>query len=710
MVKKGINKLSALVSGLLFSIIVPAQELPLLPSDPAVKTEVFPDGMTCYVAANPYVKGFADYAVVRGSDAEVVFRESNVLTVRPEKVDSMLLSLVSEIAGSGTPADYAVIACGDLDVPEVVKKLKYMSLMVPAGAAPEKLKCKSGPQSRVSFRECADTLSGLSAVIAEWTSPRTPGHLMKTVQKAVYDKAAFELGHIACERIRSRLGSLNIDAHEVTMSRKGSLDGPGDEVFMLKVITDPQYAQVVVDIVRETLGGIDKHGAYASELRLAEDAYLSELSVQAEDRSNAAYVDRCISSYIYGSSLMSPEGLIAFHRSKDISDTLRMSVFSGIASAMIDIEPGDYPEPADRHADLSDTLSLPGMSDRTLLRGFRKDPVSGGTVWTYSNGFRVVYRKMPTAGKIHYSLAVNGGYGTLEDVEPDGYLSRYLDGCYISGMNPEYFRNMLRLAGMTMDVTLNFSNIIIGGEVKNRNVGLMMKALLAVANRRSADDPLIDGMASRMNDGVLVIVSDMEENRLRRQLSSYVGGFRTNEKTLRNIRVNGAGVDDFRMSDHPGDGDVLVVENSVRLPLTLENCAAADIAAVVLEYELVRMLAPLGLSADVSHTLRIYPEDRYNVLMEIRREDGEKIDMELMLAVRSVLKDVTGKEVSPELLSAAKAYVRNAKSLAKEHPSYWLHAIALRYLDGKDFTTGYEAKADAVTLEKLSSLLSLLEF
>lgn len=708
MVKKGLNKVSALVSGLLISIIVPAQELPLLPSDPAVKTEVFPDGMTCYVAANPYVKGFADYAVVRGSDAEVVFREKNVLTVNPIQVDSMLLSLISAVADSGTPADYAVIACGDLDAPEVLKKLKYMSLMVPAGAIPEKLKCESGQQGMVTFRECTDTLSGLSAIIAEWTSPRTPGHLMNTVQKAVYDKAAFELGHIACDRVRNRLKRLNIAAPEVSMNHNGSLDGPGDEVFTLKVVTDPQYAPVVIDVVRETLGGIDMHGAYASELRLAEDAYLSELSMLAEDRSNAAYVDRCISSYIYGSSLISPEGLIAFHRSKDISDALRVSVFSGISSALIDIEPGDYPEPADRYADLSDTLSLPGMSDRTLLRGFRKDPVSGGTVWTYANGFKVVYKKMPTAGKIHYSLAVNGGYGTLEGVEPEGYLSRYLDGCHISGMKPEYFRNMLQLAGMTMDATLNFSNIIVRGEVEDHNVDLMMKALLAIANRRSADDPLIDEMASRTNDGVLVIVSDMEESRLRRQLSSYVGGFRTNEKTLRNMRVSGVGIDDFRMSCHPDDA--LVAENSVRLPLTLENCAAADIAAVVLEYELVRMLAPLGLSADVSHTLRIYPEDRYNVLMEIRREDGGKIDAELMLAVRSVLKDVAEKEVSPELLSAAKAYAKNAKALAREHPSYWLHAIALRYLDGKDFTTGYEAKADAVTAAKVASLLSLLEF
>ena len=50
----------------------------------------------------------------------------------------MLLSLISAVADSGTPADYAVIACGDLDAPEVLKKLKYMSLMVPAGATPEK--------------------------------------------------------------------------------------------------------------------------------------------------------------------------------------------------------------------------------------------------------------------------------------------------------------------------------------------------------------------------------------------------------------------------------------------------------------------------------------------------------------------------------------------------------------------------------------------
>jgi hypothetical protein len=44
----------------------------------------------------------------------------------------------------------------------------------------------------------------------------------------------------------------------------------------------------------------------------------------------------------------------------------------------------------------------------------------------------------------------------------------------------------------------------------------------------------------------------------------------------------------------------------------------------------------------------------------------------------------------------------------KKTPEYWLQRISMRYLDGKDFTTGCDAKIDAVTAEKVKTLLSSL--
>lgn len=721
MAKKRLNKVLTFVSGLLSVLVVTAQELPLLPVDDAVKTEVFPDGMTCYVSANPYVKGFADYAVVRRSDREVVLRWEDVITGCTTQTDSVLLAMVRTVAGSGMPADYGVFACGDLDADEVMKKLRYMSLMVDAGDVPGKLGYPCGKPTEIVFGEVCDTLRGIATVTASWDSPRTPEHLMNTVQKAVYDKAVYELGYVACGRLRGRLKQAGIAASAVDMNHRGSLDGLGNEEFEICVRVGQADASAASVILREVLAGIDAYGAYASELRLAEAAYLDHLSVLAGDRSNDACMDRCISAYLYNAPLASPEALIGYHKSKEISDGLRESVFLKIVSALLEMESETVSRPSERTPGLVDTLALPGMAPKVALRGFRKDPMSGGTVWTFSNGFQVVYKNMPTEGVMYYSLAVNGGYGSIEGMEQDGgiCMSGYLDSCHVSGIEAASFVDMLRLAGISMNAEINFSNVMISGQSEGGNVELLMKSLLAVANERSLGDcpegssaakvhELFEKAASAMNDGVLVLVSDMDESRLRKILYSYVGGFRTRKTALRHVNVNDSYAGDGPVVDIGADG--LTVRKSSPLLLTVDNCVAADVAAVVLECVLVRALAPSGLDVELSHTLRIYPADRYSVTVDISRKDGGEMDAALVRDIRSALSDASRTAVGPELLSAAKAYVRHHRTWEMTLPSYWLHAIALRYLDGKDFTTGYDAKAEAMTSDRVTAILHSLDF
>ena len=710
MIKKGINKVLALVSGLLFSLIMSAQTLPLLPSDPAFNVEVFSNGMKCYVAANPYVKGFADCAVVCKSDQTMLLRKHNLMTADPERVDSTLLAMVRAVAATGCPAEYAIIACGDLSASEVMMKVKYMSLMVNAGPEPDEVVYPEGEQTAVSFREEVDAFNGVSTIVAEWTSPRTPGRMMNTTQKAIYDKSVYELGHISCDRLEMQLKGLGIEVIDMALRHKSSLESTAEEAFELYVKVYTHHASAAADALKETLGVIDAHGAYASELRLAENAYMNYLTKVSADHSNAAYFNRCVSAYLYNAPLISPEGLIDFHRSKNISDGLRESVFASISSALIEMEPGEYHKPEERYIEVSDTLALPVMCPKMMLRSFRKDHMSGGVLWTFMNGFKVVYRKMPTKGKTYYSLAVNGGYGSIKGRGADeGYLSDYLDSCYISGLKSDYFADMLQLAGVTMNAKLNFSNVIISGEAQDGKIDLMMKSLLAVVNERSSRDPLFDKMASGMNDGVLVIVSDMEEYRIRKQMAMYVGGFQTQKSVSRRVNVNSRTVNALHHDDTGQMPGGVSLTASLRMPVTLENCVTADMAAFILEYGLMNELADHDVTVDVSHSLRIYPEGTYNVKVEIRTKDGSDIDAGMLKDIRSALSKVEESDIDPELMTSVRTYVKHDKFKEKELPSYWLHAIALRYLDGKDFTSGYEAKVDAVSAAKVGALILSME-
>ena len=65
MMKKGFIRLIIAISGLLFATIVPAQNLPVLTPDPAIKQGKLPNGLSYYVVTNPSAKGHADFALVQ---------------------------------------------------------------------------------------------------------------------------------------------------------------------------------------------------------------------------------------------------------------------------------------------------------------------------------------------------------------------------------------------------------------------------------------------------------------------------------------------------------------------------------------------------------------------------------------------------------------------------------------------------------------------
>ena len=76
--------------------------------------------------------------------------------------------------------------------------------------------------------------------------------------------------------------------------------------------------------------------------------------------------------------------------------------------------------------------------------------------------------------------------------------------------------------------------------------------------------------------------------------------------------------------------------------------------------------------------------------------------------VRSVLADVDKMEISSTELSLLKKQLKGAIALEMKTPMYWMNAITRRYLSGKDFSTNYAAKVDAVSVDKVRNILIAL--
>ena len=197
----------------------------------------------------------------------------------------------------------------------------------------------------------------------------------------------------------------------------------------------------------------------------------------------------------------------------------------------------------------------------------------------------------------------------------------------------------------------------------------------------------------------------------------YVGGFRTKETGFRRPVVRYQPVSGWSTYTVKGDRNAVDVALSARMPLTSANHLAAEIAVMVLERDLTEALAGSGMTFRLSHNFRIYPEERLNILISAFEADGDgmpagieaETPIDVLGKLRDVLSDMVSKDIGDNELKDCKAYLKNAMAARMKDPMYWQNAITVRYLDGKDLTTGYAATIDAVTKDKVRNILSLLD-
>lgn len=744
---------------------VSAQELPLMPQDPAVQSCVFPNGLSCYTVGNTTTKGLADITLVKRvyDGTDIIEAHKNVVLSSEVAVDSMLLNIMRKVEADGIPADCAVIVSGDVNTGEIQTKLKYMSLMVNSSLPSSVPDYVWDGCAKVSSSVIDVDGKDLSTVSYNWQAPRMPEESLHTTQLAIYNKAAWELGNVACTWIKRALRKENIPYADISYSHDNSSDLLSHENFSFLVTVAAEDAKKVKDIIASVLASLDRGEAGVSDVIMAENSYLRSLEKVADRKviSNDEYTAMCRNAFLFGTSLSSDRELLAFFRSKYVSPASRRKIFSDITSAMIDM---------DVHADtidglpsgvmLSDTIGLPGPFEaKTKIRMSKKDSFSGGNMWTFTNGLKVVYRKMnSTDGRLYYSMSLGSGFGNIPDLErgEGAYMSDYLDLCWIAGMKGSYFRDLLDLSGMTMETKMGLFNTVITGHVEDRNAKLLMGALLAVANESRPDtlemdyysrcerlkldlhfqhdvkaaidsqmcpgykyssyksalgvreetfvkaQKLFSSMTSKMNDGLLVIVGDMDEMELKRLLQYYVGGFKVKNVASRRPSLEYHPVSGWSAYNVEGEKDAAAVVITAPIAMTSANHFATEIVAVMIDRRLKNTFELKGIPVSLSLARNIYPDERFSIMIEL----SGKSSVEDITTLYKILSDA---EITAEEMTSCKEYLKKSYALQSETASYWLRVIPLRHQEGKDFTTGAAAKIDAVTLQELQNVLNALD-
>ena len=215
---------------------------------------------------------------------------------------------------------------------------------------------------------------------------------------------------------------------------------------------------------------------------------------------------------------------------------------------------------------------------------------------------------------------------------------------------------------------------------------------------------------AKLDDGVLVISGDVDEAELRKHLAIYGHKFKTLQRAGSRPAIRYQPISGVSTYTVKGNADVIDYAMSARCPLTSDNHVAAMTAAMAMKQRLSDVFAGSGWTVEVKEKFTIQPDERFNVMVTLVRTDEEGLEpMEAMSRLRAAVTKMASEPLKKNELNAYSAYFKNRMSLLCTDPSFWTESIAGRQLYGKDIVTGYSAKCDALTAQKVQNIISSLD-
>lgn len=639
-------RLSCILLCLTLSLSLHSQNLPPLSRASEITVGTFPNGAPFYIAVNRESKGFADFALVRkngaasdelrralvslphfsgrkpydflaengigyGPDGYVFSRDGvevlgfeNVPIYRQEVQDSTLLLIFDAMAMSSDPQ--AVVISGDIDLAKIREKAELFSMIVapldsdvPVAGGEWKPRDKARSKLRQQF---SDNVAGINLI---YSTKRGDRESLNTVLPLVTRMYSTQMSIILDSRIREAFRRENMPLADVKFRYKDSSEDSEDERFVVSVYAPSSSLSKAVSLLGGVLGDFDREGASVDELLAAKGRLSAQRRVGGT--SNGDYVRKCISSYLYGTDLASEATVEDFYHRSRLEDLRELELFNGFAQALLDPDRNlaiRYELPvagmdsigtmAAFHDGWEKGVAVPGErkaaemsvpSTRLKIKSESADPVTGGSMWTFSNGLKLIFRKTAPKAEFSYAVILNGGSPSVPEIGKgeSAFLSDMLSLCDIGGIPGRVFFDLLLSKGISMNVEAGMSTLKLSGRAPTDRFDTLLSAILTICNDRKVNEEsfayfrecealredmkalaprdvnaIMDEMScpgykyselkdisclrddfpyraeqyferqfSKMNDGVFVILGDFEADAIKKELTRCLGDFAT---------------------------------------------------------------------------------------------------------------------------------------------------------------------------------------
>lgn len=543
------------VVALLCGSTLRAQDLPALGKASEIVTGCLPDGISYYLINNPHTPGFADFALVQPSRNDrkgpredlvylkhfygrkpyefladnavgysrrgfiehtrnsTVFRFSDVPVSRSSVTDSSLLMLF-DLARS-SEYEQAIVVSGDIDLSAILERIRIMSMTISRRSDPNDAWSYGWRQQDEASVTTSTAPVGSFSVV--YRSPRTDSELMNTIQPVMSRLLANELDVILKRRIRTAFTSAGIPLADYLFRYTGSDETSGDELVTISIHTSAESLEPAIQTVAGILASLDEDGATVEEVTFARTVIAEKVSRDYSNylTSNSEYLDKCISSYLYGSNLASTNTLSKVYTGRKLDPGRECELLNRYIAALLSprrnlhlrasapVKPEGkrvkelfalgWSEGSGVQYELpsaEDTLKLAlPRRNKIKLKSTARDSFTGGKLWTFSNGMSVVYKKTADKETFHYGLMMKGGWSEIIGIhgaEP-AFAQEVLALGKVAGMNSARLRDLLAMYGVSFEPRMTMTDVRFVGSAPSSSLSLVLKTMVSAVNNYEND-------------------------------------------------------------------------------------------------------------------------------------------------------------------------------------------------------------------------------
>lgn len=614
--------------------------------------------------------------------------------------------------------DVAILVSGDIDTKEVLSKLQTFSLMVPQYLPLKDTSSINKSAVETSFIEKNSNETSQSDKLEKsqnefsYTFKRVPSNAMGTVQEAILQKLVGQLSFIVMDKFKRACEHFEVKAKDLEIKYLKSSDSSQNESLRFSVQADSLSREKAEEILKFVLSELYKGEITEDETELSLNYYLSQLYSKAYEKvvPNEYFIKKASSNFLYKANLSSPTQLYEYNIRRKFDRALERQILANFSSALLEKDSSIFASLEDSLGYYSTALKINANESQIkqqekYYKKFpvreSKEPLSGGCIWTYKNGVKVVYKKADTHGRLFWSCNLNGGYSTSnQDVQPS-LLAKDLSNPIIDSIPPQDLKYLIQRNDISFHTKLDYNKTILEGDAPSGKLDFLMNVLTAYFTRAQFENQdFFNQQFSKMNDACIVLVGDIEVETLKKALIPYIRVWETNpDIPFARVFPRQEVKPKRQVEKLLASEDGLSVEICSNINMTAENYYASAISYLVLRQYLSEIFNNKGVYFDLSWDISLDSNEELILGLYL---DSNKYLNELNRA----LDDLKNIEISEIDLNFYKKHLSDRHAQIKGEPKFLMNVLVRRYVYIKDFETKYEEKIKSVNAVSVKKILN----